>query len=280
MARGVAQLLGIMLLVGASLTSIGWSLANLPEPTVTLAYADTGRGDDVDQSPIEHSGVDDLLAHTGFDSSPELPAPAGPGRDPGVYRVGDPAAPDGDGRRGRRDRDVQPRVPPYGEAVDDLFESTIAPVEPIVVRGEIPPGLYATSFETEGCSYQLTQVMRNREVAVIGEDQLGAGRVLVHLNEIEPDWFSSSASCGPWYQWTPVPEALRRAGNGDYWVGDLARGTWTVPEGCRWEKVVGFRGAALDDVTDYGSAPAPLVVDAQTHGVRVRGCTRPMMLEG
>jgi hypothetical protein len=270
-AQRSARPVGIVLLVGAALASIGWSLNNLPEPTVTLAYADTG--DPAAQAEgLTPPAPLDVLADAGFEARDGQLVPQGPGRAPGIYRVGD--SPD----RDVRDRDVKPRVPPYDD--DQVFvEGNIAPVEQARPQGEIPPGLYATSFESSGCSYELTQVLKDREVAVIGEDQITAGRVLVHLNEIEPDWFSSSQGCGLWYNWSPLPVALTQAGNGDYWVGDLARGVWRVPDGCRWEKVVSFRGAALDDVVSYGAGPTPLVVDFETYGVRVRGCTAPLILD-
>jgi hypothetical protein len=121
--------------------------------------------------------------------------------------------------------------------------------------------------------------MKDRRVAVIGEEYLSSGRLLVEINEIEPDWFASSGSCGPWYRWSPLAVPLTRAGTGDYWVGDLARGVWQVPDSCRWEKVVSFRGASLADVEAHGRGPEPLIVDAGTYGVRVRECTVPMTLD-
>jgi len=72
---------------------------------------------------------------------------------------------------------------------------------------------------------------------------------------------------------------LNRAGNGDYWVGDLAKGVWQLSSGCRWEKVVSFRGAMLHDVTAYGTAPRPLIVDDDTFGVRIRGCSGELTLD-
>jgi hypothetical protein len=102
--------------------------------------------------------------------------------------------------------------------------------------------------------------------------------MLVTINEIEPDRFAAAPQCGDWAPWSPLVEALTVAGDGDYWIGDLAEGSWTVPEGCMWEKVVGFRGAELFDVQQSGNATEPLVVDDETVGLRVRGCDRPMRL--
>lgn len=139
--------------------------------------------------------------------------------------------------------------------------------------GEIVPGLYATAFDVEECSFELRRIMRDDNEAVIGSDRLDRGRMLVSINEIEPDTFRAARECGEWMPWSPLVEPLTVAGNGDYWIGDLRRGVWNVPEGCMWEKVVGFRGAKLWDVQDSGFGPdQPLVIDEETVGVRIRGC--------
>lgn len=140
-------------------------------------------------------------------------------------------------------------------------------------EGEIVPGLYATAFDVEDCSFELRRIMRDDNEAVIGSDRLDRGRMLVSINEIEPDTFRAARECGEWMPWSPLVEPLRVAGNGDYWIGDLRRGVWEVPDGCMWEKVVGFRGAKLWDVQDSGFGPdEPLVIDEETVGVRIRGC--------
>jgi hypothetical protein len=121
-----------------------------------------------------------------------------------------------------------------------------------VVPGTMAPGLYATSFGVENCSYEIrreTTSRRFRPVTerVIGQDYLADGRLLVSFNDVEPDLFSARPGCGVWVPWSPVIEPLEEAVDGDYWVGDLAAGTWSVPDDCLWEKVVAFRGAALVD---------------------------------
>jgi hypothetical protein len=146
------------------------------------------------------------------------------------------------------------------------------------VSGEIAPGLYASGSETGGCSYELWRVMRDRSEQVIGEDHLDQGRLLVTINDIEPDWFTSSAGCGRWLDWAALATPLTEAGNGDYWVGDLATGLWSIPDGCRWEKVVGFRGALLHDVVDSIVGPDVVAVDGETLGVRARSCHQPAVL--
>ena len=189
-----------------------------------------------------------------------------PGVRPGLHRVAEV--------EGSSDRDIRPRDP---AGIDYPVETDIVPGQTLAGGGEpLEPGLYATAFGVENCSYQLRSVMQDRREAVIGEDRLLRGRMLVSVNEIEPDSFSAVPQCGEWAPWSPLVEPLRVAGDGDYWIGDLARGTWSVPDGCMWEKVVGFRGAELFDVQSSGNGTDPLVVDEDTVGVRVRGCDRPM----
>ncbi len=324
----MARPLGVLLFVGLALVSIIWSVANVPEPTVTLAYTgDPGRSAGDDAGPLlgplggpaadaDGGGSDlvDVLANAGFESREDLLLPVGPGLEAGLYRVAalEPTrkqrkatssaasttktgtaktgtAKTGTAKtgtsKGKKDsqlvlgRGGKARPAPTPDNVDLRVEGVPGSEAPVVDRGEIEPGLYATAYDTAGCSYQLTRVMVDRSVALIGEDSLAAGRMLVNINEIEPDWFTSSPGCGAWYRWTPLRVPLNRAANGDYWVGDLAKGVWQVPAGCRWEKVVSFRGAMLHDVTAYGKAPSPLVVDDETFGLRVRGCTSELTLD-
>lgn len=96
--------------------------------------------------------------------------------------------------------------------------------------------------------------------------------MLVSINEIEPDSFVATRSCGEWSPWSPLTEPLTVAGTGDYWIGDLAEGIWSVPDGCYYEKVVSFRGALLLDVEETGVGPEPLIIDQFTLGIRVRHC--------
>ena len=107
---------------------------------------------------------------------------------------------------------------------------------------------------------------------VIGHDRIESGRMIVSINEVEPDTFVATKSCGEWSPWSPLVEPLTVAGTGDYWIGDLAQGVWSVPSGCFWEKVVSFRGALLLDVEDTGAGPGELTVDQFTLGLRVRHC--------
>lgn len=174
-----------------------------------------------------------------------------------------------------RDRDVEPDVDPTAiyPAETDLFSGfSLAPTE------AIEPGLYASAFTAEGCSYELRRVDRSGDERLIGQERLARGRLLVSINPIEPDVFSSVPQCRSWAPWSPLVEPLVRATVGDYWIGDLARGTWSVPDGCLWEKVVAFRGARLADVTDSGRGPEPLIVDEDTLGLRIRDCERPVEL--
>lgn len=174
---------------------------------------------------------------------------------PGLYAIADlSGSDDDDDERGDDDDD---------ERGDEI---AAAPLK------QLTPGMYATEFGTSDCSYELRSVMKDDEEAIIGKDSLSYGRMLVSINEIEPDTFSSTLSCGGWIPWSPLEEALTVVGNGDYWIGDLKTGVWQVPEGCMWEKVVGFRGAKLWDVQSSGHGPQRLIVDDSTLGVRIRGC--------
>ncbi|MEM9614552.1 MAG: hypothetical protein AAGA59_16550 [Actinomycetota bacterium] len=144
-------------------------------------------------------------------------------------------------------------------------------------QGEILPGLYTTDFDASDCGYELWHVERtSREAAVIGEEYLATGRLLVDINGIEPDWFVSSNGCGDWFQWQPRPEPRAPALNGDYWVGDLAFGQWLVPTGCIWEKAVTFRGGLLRDVVESGQGPDVIEMFDEPLGLRLRNCRTPM----
>lgn len=186
----------------------------------------------------------------------------------GLYQVAD--AP------GSRDRDVKPDRP--AETAYPV-ETDLIPHHSLHSPGSLLPGLYATSFEVKGCGYELQRVNRSGQYSIIGSDRANEGRMLVSLNEVEPDVFHPTPQCGVWSPWSPLAEPLVVAGNGDYWIGDLAAGTWLVPTGCQWENVVAFRGAELVDVVGSGVGPDPLIVDDSTLGVRIRGCNQPLILD-
>ncbi|MEM9561558.1 MAG: hypothetical protein AAGA93_03005 [Actinomycetota bacterium] len=156
-------------------------------------------------------------------------------------------------------------------------ETDLVPGDSLAPTGWIEPGLYAAPLDVEDCGYELRRFVKDDE-RLIGQDRLSSGRLLVSLNPVEPDLFRPTLECRQWAPWVPLAEPLVAAGDGDYWVGDLAPGTWAVPEGCLWEHVVAFRGARLVDVTSSGRGPRPLVVEADTLGVRIRGCDRVMRL--
>ena len=256
------RLIGITVLLLSVLASLEYSFANAPqaraEATATLSE---------EASPVEALTEASAAAE---EASPRRAAVTT--WSPAVYTVGDTD----EVRTYRSDRDVEPR----GEVISDdvTFEESNIPSSAQRLGGELEPGLYATSFEAERCTYELWQVLRTRRPAVIAEEYLARGRVLVSINEIEPDWFSSTRGCGEWRRWEPLEQPLTRADNGDYWIGDLAAGAWDVPAGCVWEKVVAFRGAELADVEESGGPGQPLVVDDDTLGVRVRGCRAPLTL--
>lgn len=175
-----------------------------------------------------------------------------------------------------RDRDYTAKASKSTDEPETEFDAFANYVPP--EQGTLNPGLYGTAFGVEDCSFELRRVMRTKVEKVVGQDFLTEGRLLVTINEIEPDRFVSAPSCGDWVPWSPVTEPLDIAGNGDYWIGDLKRGTWEVPTGCIWEKVVGFRGASLWDVEQSARGPVELIVDDETLGVRIRGCSAPLTL--
>lgn len=260
----MARVVGIMLFLGVVSFTIDFAMANAP------TAADNGRGarTTTADSPI------DALAFVG--PSP-VPEPTG---SPtlsrwlfGAYTVGESDDP----REARFDRDLRPRRPLLVD--DDRLESDLLPGYLRTIQGEIRPGLYATDFDTAGCSYELWRVMkRTRANRVIGEEYLADGRLLVTINGIEPDWFISTAPCGEWTEWRRRVDPTQPVDNGDYWVGDLAAGTWDVPDNCIWELVVGFRGANLADVLESGHGPDRLTIEDDTLGVRIRGCHHPLTL--
>ena len=269
----MARLVAIGLLLWAVYTTVEFAIANAP----TAAEAAIGREEA--PSPL------DAIAETVTEGPTTANLiPRGPSLAFGVYEVAESPDP----KVAARDRDYRPRIKLFiekddDERVDDDDDDKNDrdgndEDEVHVVQGQIMPGLYATSFDTEDCSYELWRVMRDRRSEIISEDYLASGRMLVTINGIEPDWFTSTEPCGEWYAWTPLPESLTEANNGDYWVGDLAHGVWDVPIPCRWEKVTGFRGANIHDVLDGARGPGTLTVDADTYGVRIRGCRHPMTL--
>ena len=142
----------------------------------------------------------------------------------------------------------------------------------------IDPGLYATAFDREGCGYELRRYGPKGDERLIGQDHLPRGRMLVSLNAIEPDSFVPLIQCGGWSPWSALYEPLVVAGAGDYWIGDLAHGVWSVPEGCYWEEVADFRGARLADVVASGRGPSTLLIDDESLGLRVRECERPLVM--
>ncbi len=186
----------------------------------------------------------------------------------GRYRVAD--------RPGSRDRDAtaKVRVPDYP------VETDLVPEESLHPAGTLTPGLYATPFGVRDCSYELQRVNRSGELTLIGSDRVSEGRMLVSINEIEPDVFHAQPQCGSWSRWSSLADPLVVAGNGDYWIGDLAAGVWSIPNGCRWESVVGFRGAELVDVVASGVGPTPMVIDEDTLGTRIRGCSQTLKYVG
>ena len=140
------------------------------------------------------------------------------------------------------------------------------------------PGLYAMGFGVSDCSYEIRRVSPDKVEKVIGVDRLSRGRMLVTLNEIEPDAFVSMPQCGQWASWSPLIEPLIVAGNGDYWIGDLAREAGRCRSaacGRRWWDSV---GPSWPTWRNPQPGPRPLVVDADTLGVRVRNCEQPITL--
>jgi hypothetical protein len=162
----------------------------------------------------------------------------------------------------------------YSISGDDAATTSLSDVSllGLAYRGPLEPGIYASASDGTDCQYELRRTTRRVGERVIGHDRLLEGRMLVTLNEVEPDTFVSTPGCGDWTPWSPPETALMNAGDGDYWLGDLAQGIWEVPDGCYWEKVVAFRGVDLADVIDNGTGPEELVVDEGTVGVRVRNC--------
>ncbi|MFV0260410.1 MAG: hypothetical protein ACK5PP_18410 [Acidimicrobiales bacterium] len=252
--------IGVVLVV--VVVSFAYSLSHLPEPgprRITLP----------DRSPVEA-----IEAATEESAAAEPPDELGISFPAGVFLVSAPSDPDA----AAADNRIRPRRPELGE--DTPLPSGVTPVAETLPLGRVEPGLYATGFDTEGCRYELWRMMADRHPGVIGEEALSDGRLLVTIDGVEPDWFASAAECGRWVAWTPLAQPLTRADDGDYWTGDLAVGEWTVPPGCRWEKVVAFRGVQVLDVIDSGATGEPLIVDAETTGVRIRGCQLAMELGG
>ena len=140
------------------------------------------------------------------------------------------------------------------------------------LKGFVGPGIYVTDFGLDSCEYELWRVLEDNKEHLIGQDEIRSGRLIVNLNVVEPDRFYSSPECGDWSEWTPLAEPLETAGNGDYWIGDLKKGTWSVPRGCIWERVSDFRGANLLDVKQSGLGPTEIAIDDEELGLRVRGC--------
>jgi len=254
----VTRFIGIALLVGLAALSIvrfNEAVAEIPEsaPVRAVPLPDTQPIGPEGREPIASVGTDGDV--------PQYLAFGEPIRS-GIYEIADlPTSDDRDVTESTKGKDLS--YPP---------ETDLVPGLSLAGPGQLTPGLYATAFGVTDCSFELRRIMRDKEEAIIGKDRLSQGRMLVSINEIEPDTFSSVPNCGDWMPWSPLAEPLTVVGNGDYWIGDLSQGDWTVPEDCIWEKVVGFRGAKLWDVQDSGYGPETLTVDDETLGVRIRGC--------
>jgi hypothetical protein len=250
-------------------SSIAYAVEQFPEPSETgIAAARPSPVDAISEAELGPEPLQEPAAH-----QMTLAFTAG------VYAVADSSDP----KVASRDRDYRPRRRLFvtderslRTADKDADDEDGAARR--LVEGELDPGLYATADQTEDCSYELWRVMRDRSTKVIAEEYLSAGRLLVSIDEVEPDWFTSAAACGDWYEWEPMPTPLVSASDGDYWVGDLQRGVWFVPKGCRWEQVVAFRGARISDVVESGAGPGSMTVDDDTFGVRLRSCRAEIRL--
>ncbi|MFV0523461.1 MAG: hypothetical protein ACK5RL_03070 [Acidimicrobiales bacterium] len=251
--------IGVVLVVVA--VSFAYSLSHLPQPGPRRVVMP-------ERSPVE------AIEAAAADPSAPPPEQLNFSFPPGVFLVTDPTDP----TEAAADDRIRPRRPQLDD--DTLLPSGLTTPAETLPLGRIEPGLYATGFDTRGCRYELWRLMADGRPQAIGEELLSNGRLLVTIDGVEPDWFASGAECGQWVEWTPLAQPLTRAGNGDYWSGDLGPGEWTVPAGCRWEKVAAFRGAQLLDVIGSGAAGEPLIVDAETTGVRIRGCELAMELVG
>ncbi len=180
-------------------------------------------------------------------------------------------------------------------ADDDNTDEPPAPQGPH--SDGLDPGLYTTTFDAQDCSYRLInsgdvpfdylyepdpydpedyngrRVGRNDEITrTTGEDHLHAGRMLVSILGVESNTFTSSVGCGSWMPWSPLIEPLTTITDGDYWMGDLVQGEWSVPPGCLWEKVVAFRGGRLADIVAGDRGPGSVMIDEGTAGLRIRQC--------
>lgn len=167
----------------------------------------------------------------------------------------------------------QRNIPAYLAFADSFSVGS----HPVLAEGSVSPGLYASSFIGSDCTYELYRDVKNGE-RLIGSDRLNEGRLLVTIDDLEPDRFSSTTGCIEWVPWQPLSEPLTTAYNGDYWAGDLAPGTWLVPDSCYWEEVVGFRGASMYDVIDSGRGPSTIEITDESWGFRIRLCASPMVL--
>ncbi len=146
------------------------------------------------------------------------------------------------------------------------------------IAGTIDPGIYVTPVETTDCSYELTRIAEDGSVQLIGSDSITEGRLMVHINGVEPDFFYSTPGCGEWSEWSELAEPLSAIDNGDYWIGDLVQGTWQAGDGCSWERVSDFRGAQLADIVEAGIGQDQFAISESMTGVRVRNCINPSFL--
>jgi len=286
--RWLPRLFGLALLFGLLAWSFSYSLDRLDRISDGAA-ASAGTAEE-----------SEVLESSAGNNTPEYLAFVG-GIPSGAYAVADlPDSRDWDyGERGGRapeapsisednpvNYNVEVEDGPYVTAADATEDDSTADDEPNADEQDdestlpsIKPGLYATQFGMDRCEYELRRIMDDNRDHVIGHDQLIQGRMLVSINEYEPDSFVATESCGEWSPWSPLVEPLTVAGDGDYWVGDLEIGFWDVPRGCLWEKVTSFRGAQLADVEASGVGPGELSIDQFTIGVRVRHCSAiPMSL--
>jgi hypothetical protein len=269
----MARLIGVGVFLWSLWASMSYAWGVAPQPAepdgVTSTATEIGHPLYGEASYGETAVADTPPTTLVFDPTPQS-IPADRVWTFGAYAIGDDPDPD----VAARDRDITPREPLFEE--DERLDSVTVPSYMHAVQGELEPGLYLANDISGECNYRLWRVMKKTRTAqIIGEENLSQGRLLVTIDGYEPDWFTASAGCGHWQQWAPRPDPTAPVGNGDYAAGDLAPGRWQVPEGCIWEQVVAFRGAALRDVAANGRGPAVVEVDRSGLGLRLRSCHSP-----
>jgi hypothetical protein len=163
--------------------------------------------------------------------------------------------------------DPEPDPPAYATFGDGMYQIGV----------DIQPGTYRNSDSSEGCYWERLSGFGGSLDEIIANEFTYA-RDIVTI-ESSDDGFSSER-CGTWSNDLSAITAGQQEpfGDGTYIVGvDIAPGTWRnsdSSEGCYWERLSGFGGSIIDDVTDneFTYESQIVTISVADEGFSTSGC--------